>query len=118
MPSAAHPNWAVYDLGVLIDNLSELRRRIGPDRHIFAAIKGDAYGHGALPVAQALERGGIDALMTGSYEEACRLRTGGVRAPIIMFAGALPEGMRDLVTAGLIPTVVDMAGARAAAALR
>ena len=97
-------------------NLAELRRRTGPDTNIFAAIKGDAYGHGALPVAQALERGGISAFMTGAFEEALALRSGGVQAPIVMFAGALPDGMSDLVAAGLVPTVVDMAGARAAAA--
>ena len=116
MSSAAHPNWAVYDLDRLMENLAELRRRTGPDTNIFAAIKGDAYGHGALPVARALERGGVSAFMTGAFEEAVALRSGGIQAPIVMFAGALPDGMADLVAAGLIPTVVDMAGARAAAA--
>ena len=116
MSSAAHPNWAVYDLDRLMENLAGLRRQAGPDKKVFAAIKGNAYGHGALAVARTLERGGVFAFMTGAFEEALALRSGGITAPIVMFAGALAEGMDDLVAAGLVPTVVDMAGARAAAA--
>ena len=116
MTGAVHPSWAVYDLDRLASNLAEVQRRVGPGQNIFAATKGNAYGHGALPVARALERGGVTALMTGSYEEASLLRANGVCLPVVMFAGALPEGIGELTAAGLIPTIVDMAGAMAAAA--
>jgi len=116
MSKAVNPNWAVYDLGRLAKNHSELRRRVGPDKKIFAAIKGNAYGHGALPVARVLEREGVAGFMTGSFREACHLRANGVGAPVVMFAGALPDGIAELVDAGLIPTIVDIAGAKAAAA--
>ena len=116
MPSAADPSWAIYDLGRLADNLAELRRRAGHGRKFFAAIKGNAYGHGVVPVARALAGGGIDGLMTGSLEEARRVKAAGVAAPLILFPGALPEGLAEVLAAGMIPTVVDMAGARAAAA--
>ena len=53
--------------------------------------------------------------MTGSFDEACRLRSEGLRTPVVMFAGALPTGMADLIGAGLVPTVVDRASAEAAA---
>ena len=43
------------------------------------------------------------------------MRSEGLRTPVVMFAGALPEGMADLVGAGLVPTIVDRAGAEAAA---
>ena len=33
-----------------------------------------------------------------------------------MFAGALPSGMTELIDAGLVPTIVDRAGAEAVAA--
>ena len=66
-------------------------------------------------MAQALDGEGLAAFMTGSFDEARRLREAGLRTPIVMFAGALPEGMADLVSAGLVPTIVDRAGAEAVA---
>ena len=115
MSDDAHPCWAVYDLDRLDANLAAIRRRIGPDRACIAALKANAYGHGAVPVARALDGEGLAAFMTGSFDEACRLRAEGLRTPVVMFAGALPSGMADLVGAGLVPTVVDRAGAEAAA---
>ena len=115
MTDDAHPGWALYDLDRLRANLAGIRRRIGPGRACIAALKGNAYGHGALPVARALDGEGLVAFMTGSFDEACRLRAERLRTPVVMFAGALPAGMGDLVGAGLVPTLVDRAGAEAAA---
>ncbi len=116
MATAVNPNWAFYDLDRLARNLAVLRTRVEPDKSIFAAIKGNAYGHGALPVARRLEREGVAAFMTGSFDEARRLRAEGLRRPVILFAGALPAGIGELVRADLIPTILDHAGAAAAAA--
>ena len=115
MTDDVHPGWALYDLDRLRANLAGIRRRIGPGRACIAALKGNAYGHGALPVARALDGEGLAAFMTGSFDEACRLRAERLRTPVVMFAGALPAGMADLVGAGLVPTLVDRAGADAAA---
>ncbi len=115
MSEAAHPGWAVYDLDRLLANLAAIRRRCAPGQACIAALKGNAYGHGAAPVARALDGEGLAAFMTGSFDEACSLRAEGLRTPVVMFAGALPEGMADLVGAGLVPTIVDRAGAEAAA---
>ena len=115
MRDDAHPGWAVYDLDRLRANLAEIRRSIGPDQACIAALKANAYGHGAVPVARALDREGLAAFMTGSFDEARSLRAEGLRTPVVMFAGALPTGLADLVGAGLVPTVVDRASAEAAA---
>ena len=115
MADDAHPSWAIYDLDRLRANLAAIRHCIGPDQACIAALKGNAYGHGAVPVARALDDEGLTAFMTGSFEEACCLRAEGLHTPVVMFAGALPTGMADLVGAGLVPTVVDRASAEAAA---
>ena len=115
MGDDAHPGWAVYDLDRLRANLAEIRRCIGPDQACIAALKANAYGHGAVPVARALDGVGLAAFMTGAFDEACRLRAERLRTPVVMFAGALPAGIADLVGAGLVPTVVDRASAEAAA---
>ena len=115
MADDAHPGWAVYDLDRLRANLAEIRRRMGPDQACIAALKANAYGHGAVPVARALDGEGLAAFMTGSFDEACLLQSEHLCTPVVMFAGALPAGMADLVGAGLVPTVVDRASADAVA---
>lgn len=117
MTNAVDPNWVVHDLDALAANFSEVRRRVGPDQGIFAAIKGNAYGHGALPVARCLEHAGAAGCMTGSFDEALLLRENGVGLPVVLFAGALASGMPELIGAGLIPTIVDMAAADAVASV-
>lgn len=115
MSRDVHPAWAVHDFGRLRTNLETLRRHIGPDQGFIAALKANAYGHGALPIAKALDNEGLTAFMTGSFDEARRIKEAGLRTPVVMFAGALPAGMAELIEAGLTPTVVDVAGAQAAA---
>ena len=111
---AIRPNRAEFDLGALRHNLRELRALAGPEAKMIAALKANAYGHGAAAVARALaDDGDTFALATGSFEDALAIREAGVGLPILMFAGTLPESVPTLLAHGLIPTVCDLAGARA-----
>ena len=47
-------------------------------------VKADAYGHGLLPVSEALVAAGADGLCVVAADEALALRAGGVRAPILV----------------------------------
>lgn len=82
---------------------------------VIASLKADAYGHGAVEAARTLEREGVEMLATGSAAEARAIRAAGVRTPILMFANALPDDLPELVREGFVPTVHDLASARAAA---
>ena len=113
LDEAVRPCWMEIDLGALADNVRVLRSRLGPDRHIIAALKGDAYGHGIGPVARCLARGDVHSLATGSLRDAVAIREAGVELPILMFAGPLPEGMAPLLERGLTPTVHDWTSAQA-----
>ena len=110
-------NRAVVDHGALRRNMAALRSLAGPDIKVIAALKANAYGHGAVAVARTLaEEGQVFALATGSFPEALAMRGAGVRLPILMFGGTLPEATPTLLAHGLIPTVWDLAGARAISA--
>ena len=50
-------------------------------------------------------------LATGSFAEAVALRDAGVKTPILLLAGALPNALGDVVARGFIPTIYDMEGA-------
>ena len=47
-------------------------------------VKADAYGHGAVPVAFALEAAGADGLSVATLDEALELRDAGVALPILV----------------------------------
>ena len=49
------PTWAEIDLDALSENLGVIRRQVGPEVKIIAAVKADAYGHGAA----VANRGGV-----------------------------------------------------------
>src|SRR5262245_62158585 len=110
---ATRPVLAEVDLGALVANFRELRSRLQPGVRVIASIKADAYGHGAVPAAETLEREGVEMLTTGSFDEAVAVREAGVRLPILMLPAALPAGMPELLRHGLTPTVCDLATAHA-----
>ncbi|RMH09308.1 MAG: alanine racemase, partial [Nitrospirae bacterium] len=56
MPSEvplSSPTYATISLPALAHNLAELRRLLAPSCTILAVVKADAYGHGAVTIAQA-----------------------------------------------------------------
>jgi alanine racemase len=108
------PNWVSVDLGVLRANFEELVRRSG-DRRVVASVKADAYGHGVVAVSRALVDAGCDSLWTGHIGDALDIRAAGIDAEIVLFGGYTPDQIPALVGAGFVPTVVDLAGAAAAA---
>lgn len=75
---------ARIDLGALKHNLQRVRT-YAPNSRIMAAIKSDAYGHGALQAANALAD--ADALAMATFEEAMQLRWAGEQRPIVLLGG-------------------------------
>jgi alanine racemase len=113
-PAGTRAVWAEVDLGAVVANYRRLRGLLRPGVKIIAAIKANAYGHGAIEVARTLAADGADWLATGSFDEAVAVREAGVQTPMLLFAGPLPEGMAAVLRAGFVPTVHDLDSARAA----
>jgi alanine racemase len=106
------PTWAEVDLDLLAHNLRVVRARI-EGVPVMAVVKADAYGHGAVPVARRLEREGVDWLGVALVEEGSALRRAGVRAPILVLDGFLPEQADALLAHGLTPAIYRVEQARA-----
>jgi alanine racemase len=75
---------AVIDTNALQHNLSVVRARAGSAR-VMAVVKANAYGHGLLPTALALEA--ADALGVARLEEGVALRAGSITQPIVLLEG-------------------------------
>ncbi len=76
---------AHIDLDALRHNY-QLACRCAPQSRSVAVIKADAYGHGALACARALETD-VPAFAVACIEEALSLREGGIKAPIVLLEG-------------------------------
>ena len=107
------PLWMEIDPAALEHNYREIQRRSGPGVEIIGSVKADAYGHGAIAVAKILAPLGVHALATGSFDDALAMRNAGINLRIIMFGGNLPEGIGDLLRHDLVPTISDLASAKA-----
>lgn len=80
------PTRVEVDLGRLRGNLAAIQAHVGGAK-VMAVVKANAYGHGLVPVAQALVAAGADSLGVALLEEALILRQSGVTAPILVFGG-------------------------------
>ncbi len=78
------PARALIDLQALRHNY-RLAREVSGAKAL-AVIKADAYGHGAVRCAQALEAE-ADGFAVACIEEALQLREAGIRAPILLLEG-------------------------------
>lgn len=99
------PAWATVDLDALARNLERLKTACAPAT-IAAVVKADAYGHGAVAVARALERaGGVDWLAVAMPEEGAELRRAGIGTPILVLGAHLPAQIPLLLEFDLTPAI-------------
>ncbi len=64
-------------------------------------VKADAYGHGAVPVALALETAGATGFCVAALDEALQLRAGGIERPILVLY-PIPPGLAGLAAANRV----------------
>ncbi|MDR1315763.1 MAG: alanine racemase, partial [Spirochaetales bacterium] len=86
-------------------NLGEIRRITGSEIKISAAVKANAYGHGACVIARAAEKGGADFLGVASPAEGAELRAAGIALPILLYGLCLPAEVRTPVENGISAAV-------------
>ena len=95
------------DLDAVAGNFRFLRA-LAPRSRVMAIVKADAYGHGAVRVAQELSRPGqsADAFGVARMSEAMALRDAGVSRPISLLEGVSDrEELALAVRCGLQPVV-------------
>ena len=81
----ARPAKARLNLEALRSNIVHARA-LAPRSKVMAVVKANAYGHGAVVIAQTLQTL-ADALAVACIEEALELRAAGINAPILLLQG-------------------------------
>ncbi len=106
------PTIAEINLDALRHNYRTIRGQAGNDRQLLAVVKADAYGHGAVPVAQTLQAEGVAYFGVALVEEGETLRRAGIERPILVLGGVGSGEEQPLLAAELTPVIFDLAGAR------
>jgi alanine racemase len=113
------PTWAEVDLDALTHNVRLLAARAAPAR-LWAVVKANAYGHGAIACGRAALDAGAAGLAVVCVDEAEELRHAGVEGPILVLGHTSPSDAERAVALRLRPTVgaPELLEALAAAARR
>jgi alanine racemase len=102
---SGRPTWAEIDLDALAHNFQIIRNHVGPDVKVLAAVKADAYGHGAIQCARRLEYEGVDWFGVALPEEGIDLRANGITKPILCLGGFWQGQEAALLRQDLTPVV-------------
>ena len=81
---------AVINLDNIRDNITAMKRLIDGDKKMLAVIKADAYGHGAVEVAEALDDL-VDFFAVAFIDEALELRRANIDKPILILGYTDPS---------------------------
>lgn len=76
---------AIIHLDRLIHNYREIKKHVG-DVPLMTVVKANGYGHGAVPIAQALQKEGVKFFAVFTFEEAQELRDNGIIGDILIFS--------------------------------
>lgn len=92
------------DLSAIVANARLIRDVASAE--LYAVVKADAYGHGAVAVATALEQASAAAgFCTSLVEEGVALRQAGIALPILVMGPSQVGGEDDMVASNLTPVI-------------
>ncbi len=100
--------WRELDLDALQNNVNVLRGLLPQGCALMAVVKANAYGHGAVPVARALNAEGIDHFCVATVAEGVELRSAGIMGEILVLGYTHPSQFELLYRHQLTQTLVDV----------
>ncbi len=100
--------WVEINLSALADNVRSIKSLLPPNTDLMTVVKADAYGHGAVSVAQVALTSGATWLGVATVPEGMELRQAGIDAPILVM-GAVndAEEVEAIARWQLQPTIVN-----------
>lgn len=113
MSKQTERTWAEVHLDNIVHNMKAIRASVPAGTKYLGVVKADSYGHGAVPVAKALEAAGADYLAVACLPEAVELREAGIKMPILILGNTAPEEVPELLAHDVTQAVTDTAYAAA-----
>ncbi|MCL5257323.1 MAG: alanine racemase [Chloroflexi bacterium] len=115
IPWQGRPTHAVVDLDAVAANVRAILDHVGHGVRVAPAVKANAYGHGAVPVAAQALAAGASLLCVACVDEGRQLRSAGIAAPILVMGYLQPSEIDSAVQSGLTLTINDAEQVEAAA---
>ncbi|MCK5682092.1 alanine racemase [bacterium] len=106
------PTRAEIDLSALSHNYSVLKAGAGSAVSVMPVIKADAYGHGAVAVAQCLTVLGVPGFAVATVAEAWELKSAGIKDDILVLGTLYEDDLEHIIAGGIIPVLWDEDSAR------
>jgi alanine racemase len=103
--SSGRPTWAEIDFNALAHNFRVIRDVVGSEVGVLAAVKANAYGHGAVECARRLQKEGVDWFGVALPEEGSDLRNAGITKPILCMGGIWAGQENHCIQQNLTPVV-------------
>lgn len=101
--------WVEIDLAALAHNVRQLKSLLSHSTQLLAVVKADAYGHGAVKVAQTVLQSGASWLGVATVPEGIELREAGIKAPILILGAThTPEQIQAIAHWQLQPTLCNL----------
>lgn len=99
--------WAEIDLDAVCSNMEAMKQNLAPDTKLAGVVKADGYGHGAVPIAWAIDPY-VAMYAVATIEEAILLRKHQITKPILIL-GVVPESQfKNLVQYDLDSAVFEL----------
>ena len=95
---------AEINLDAICSNIEEIKRIVRPETAVMAVIKADGYGHGAIPIAYAVQEK-VGGFGVAAIQEALNLRKAGIKKLVLVLGYTPPEYYKELVAADISQTV-------------
>jgi alanine racemase len=99
------PTWAEISLPALKHNYLTIKSHLSAGAQLMAVVKANAYGHGAVECARALESIGADWFGVALVEEGIELRQAGIGLPIFCLGGFWRGQAEDVIARDLTAVV-------------
>jgi alanine racemase len=96
--------WAEIDLSALDHNIGVLRAAVAPAA-LWAVVKADGYGHGAVAISEQALRSGAAGLCVALAGEGIALRRAGIEAPILVLSQQPRQALPAMLSERLMATV-------------
>jgi alanine racemase len=95
------------DLDAIAHNIDQIIKLTGKERKVMGIVKADAYGHGAVEVANVLIEHGVRYLAVAILDEAIALRKAGIKLPILILGYTPGEQSEDIIKWDIMQTIYN-----------
>lgn len=107
--SEHRPTQAIINLSAISHNVKEFCDLMTEDQQLYAVVKADGYGHGAVPIAKAALEAGATGLCVATVDEAIELRQAGlIQVPILVLGLTSPYGIAEILHYNITITVSNI----------